>query len=186
MLTSKMALVATLAGLLASGTAAASVLTWAPTDNNVNILPTATPITTGTLGFFDNNNTTYNTSYGYLAVNTGGDTLNFSPNPVGQTSGSYTVTNDALNSTTVTNGPYFTLAYNAGLGGGFQQPDSTTCNNAAGSCTLSWNVGGSTLAVDLETAVPPSAVPLPAAVWLFSSGLVGLVGVGRRRRKELA
>ncbi|MBP8301501.1 MAG: VPLPA-CTERM sorting domain-containing protein [Planctomycetes bacterium] len=28
----------------------------------------------------------------------------------------------------------------------------------------------------------PSAVPIPAAVWLFGSGLIGLVGVGRRRK----
>jgi hypothetical protein len=27
------------------------------------------------------------------------------------------------------------------------------------------------------------AVPIPAAVWLFGSGLLGLVGVARRRRK---
>ena len=27
-----------------------------------------------------------------------------------------------------------------------------------------------------------SAVPIPAAVWLFSSGLAGLVGVARRRK----
>ncbi len=28
---------------------------------------------------------------------------------------------------------------------------------------------------------PTTAVPLPAAVWLLGSGLLGLVGVGRRR-----
>jgi hypothetical protein len=28
---------------------------------------------------------------------------------------------------------------------------------------------------------PPAAVPVPAAVWLFGSGLLGLVGVARRR-----
>ncbi|HKQ29898.1 MAG TPA: VPLPA-CTERM sorting domain-containing protein, partial [Burkholderiales bacterium] len=28
----------------------------------------------------------------------------------------------------------------------------------------------------------PSAVPIPAAVWLFGSGLIGLLGVARRRR----
>jgi hypothetical protein len=25
-------------------------------------------------------------------------------------------------------------------------------------------------------------VPIPAAVWLFASGLIGLVGIARRRR----
>ena len=29
---------------------------------------------------------------------------------------------------------------------------------------------------------PPAAVPLPAAVWLFGSGLIGFVGVMRRRK----
>ena len=31
----------------------------------------------------------------------------------------------------------------------------------------------------------PAAVPLPAAVWLFGSGLLGLVGVARRRRDKV-
>jgi hypothetical protein len=28
----------------------------------------------------------------------------------------------------------------------------------------------------------PAAVPVPAAVWLFGSGLMGLVGIARRRK----
>jgi hypothetical protein len=34
--------------------------------------------------------------------------------------------------------------------------------------------------------VPPSAVPLPAAVWLLGSGLVGLGVTGRRKAEKLA
>jgi hypothetical protein len=37
---------------------------------------------------------------------------------------------------------------------------------------------------DLQFNVPGSAVPLPAAVWLFGSGLLGLIGVGRRRVQQ--
>ena len=29
-----------------------------------------------------------------------------------------------------------------------------------------------------------SSVPVPAAAWLFISGLVGMIGVARRKRKE--
>jgi hypothetical protein len=43
-----------------------------------------------------------------------------------------------------------------------------------------WNVGF-TKTGDLP---PPSAVPVPAAVWLFGSGLMGLVGVARRRKSK--
>ena len=34
----------------------------------------------------------------------------------------------------------------------------------------------------LSLSITPSAVPVPAAVWLFGSGLVGLIGVARRRK----
>jgi hypothetical protein len=33
-----------------------------------------------------------------------------------------------------------------------------------------------------ETVLPPSAVPVPAAAWLFGSALVGLAGIGRKRK----
>ena len=43
--------------------------------------------------------------------------------------------------------------------------------------SLNWS-GGQYLDVYLQT----SAVPVPAAVWLFGSGLVGLLGLSRRRK----
>jgi len=41
--------------------------------------------------------------------------------------------------------------------------------------------GGAAFADDLSATLAP--IPVPAAVWLFGSGLLGLVGVARRRRK---
>jgi hypothetical protein len=35
-----------------------------------------------------------------------------------------------------------------------------------------------------KTNLPPDFVPVPAAVWLFGSGLLGLVGVARRRKSS--
>lgn len=34
----------------------------------------------------------------------------------------------------------------------------------------------------IDEAAPPPSVPVPAAVWLFGSGLLGLVGVARRKK----
>jgi len=34
------------------------------------------------------------------------------------------------------------------------------------------------------TATTPAPVPVPAAVWLFASGLVGLIGLGKKSRKS--
>lgn len=39
----------------------------------------------------------------------------------------------------------------------------------------------STVGMDFRLELAPSAVPLPAAVWLFSSALLGLVGVRRKK-----
>jgi hypothetical protein len=35
---------------------------------------------------------------------------------------------------------------------------------------------------DASLSATPAVVPVPAAVWLFGSGLLGLVGVARRRK----
>ena len=33
-----------------------------------------------------------------------------------------------------------------------------------------------------DILTPPSAIPVPAAVWLFGSGLLGLAGLARRKK----
>ena len=36
--------------------------------------------------------------------------------------------------------------------------------------------------VDNRSIIKLSAVPIPAAVWLFGSGLIGLIGIARRKK----
>jgi hypothetical protein len=65
---------------------------------------------------------------------------------------------------------------------------ASVTDNGNGGYLLSWSskiVGGpfnnftGSWTMDIKSAAPP--VPVPAAVWLFGSGLVGLVGVARRK-----
>lgn len=62
---------------------------------------------------------------------------------------------------------------------------TTTFTTRVRPATLTEFAGQWTLAQDgtltYAAAVPPSAVPVPAAVWLLGSAMVGLVGVARRK-----
>lgn len=67
-----------------------------------------------------------------------------------------------------------------------------TCNTASCSDTSSYTLDGvfhfngakftsAPYALHLEGTV--SSIPVPASAWLFSSGLIGVIGMARRRRK---
>ncbi len=57
-----------------------------------------------------------------------------------------------------------------------------TGSNSTTAAVESYSLGASDLTLSANgTLSTPSAVPVPAAVWLFGSGLLGLMGVGRRR-----
>jgi len=54
--------------------------------------------------------------------------------------------------------------------------DKSGSGLTANTTTINWQISG---------AVPPPVtptVPVPAAAWLFGSGLLGLAGTARRRR----
>lgn len=51
-----------------------------------------------------------------------------------------------------------------------------------------WQDGAGTAITNVTyvgASVSVSAVPVPAAVWLFGSGLIGMVGIARRRKSQL-
>jgi hypothetical protein len=77
--------------------------------------------------------------------------------------------------------PYTGYTSGAASSGAFTLPSSTfaSLGLTPGSYEWTWGSGAS---VDTFT-LNVGAVPVPAAVWLFGSGLLGLVGVARRKAR---
>lgn len=81
---------------------------------------------------------------------------------------------------TATNTAYDTANTGGAIGGSPMLDGPFIGNNANFDITLMTPV----LICDFEPSqnCPPPPVPVPAAVWLFGSGLLGLIGVARRKR----
>lgn len=156
-----------LGALLMSGQVnAATVFT--PTDGDVNFLFGS--IGGGILGMFDDSDQGYSGSN--LVVDVPGIVVIGGPfNPAND----HLATN--LNgSLTLTGSNQFILGLNIG---GTWLSDTSVVNVGANSYQVSFDNAGTVLTVDVQ--VVPPVVPVPAALWLFGSGLIGLVGVARRR-----
>lgn len=157
--------------LLASGTANASTVLSA-TDGDVNFL--FAPLPAGiTLHMFDDDD---NNNFAAPASNL----LVPIPSVVGISgpqTGDYLASNGNGN-LTLTAAPDFVLAvWDTNMGGGTWVGDANPVFYGNGnSAQLTFNTSGGVLVVDVQ------AIPIPAAVWLFGSGLLGLVGIARRKK----
>jgi hypothetical protein len=155
------------ATLLVSGSANASTI-FAPTDGTVNfLLGNFTPNNT-LLAMFDDSDISYtgsslNIAYPEIVTITSG----------GSNPGDYTAKNVALESLNLTGSDWFRLAISTDDGTSWSGDTSVTFLGAD-----SYDVNfsdGSVLQVDV------TVIPVPSAVWLFGSGLLGLVGIARRK-----
>lgn len=88
-------------------------------------------------------------------------------------------TNEILSPNAVPTDTWQTITYNTTLGGivdgGLSLLFKADCGASAG-CAI--NAFIDNVVIDTNTGV----IPVPAAVWLFGSGLLGLIGVARRKR----
>ena len=137
---------------------------FAPTDGDVNFL--IGDLQGNILAMFDNNDQSFLGNSLMIPV----------PSVVGIAgpliNGDHIATNSLSNTLTLTGNNNFILGLSID-GGTSWLPDSLVIAEGANSYNVFFNNNGSVLQVDVQI-VP--AVPLPAAVWLFGSGLLGLVG----------
>ena len=169
------AIFVTSAFVFATSLQAATV--FAPTDQNVNVFPNNSGGTSGLqVGMFDDSDATFAGPFLNVDI-TNGDILTFSPTIGANTN--YTVSNYAGGTLTLTGNDAFSFGLRQSTGA-WMSPDNVVCSSHTQSCQVAWNGYSSNLVVDLAKLAPPASVPVPAALWLFGSGLVGLVGVSRR------
>jgi len=152
---------------LASGTANAATV-FAPTDGDVNFLNST--LSGGTLlAMFDDSDQTFIGSR--LAVPVP-EIVGFT-GPVG--GDNFIATNESADTLTLTGSDHFILGISTD-GGTSWSGDTSVDFMGANSYTVNFS-DGSVLEIDV------SVIPVPATVWLFGSGLLGLVGIARRRKE---
>ena len=160
-------LVSVMAGVCMSAMVSAAT-TFTPTDGNVNTfdLNGFVPTDDNTYAIFDAGADLATADALVLAS---ADEVDFSFDGA-----SWTATNEAGNSLDLGDSANFMIAADSGSGyvAGTALPPPLGPN--------SWLIGFGSEDPQLA-AVDLNAIPVPAAVWLFGSGLLGLVGVARRK-----
>ena len=139
------------------------------TDGSVNFF-NVNLMAGSTLAMFDDNDDV--TFINDLVINLP-SAVNIAPDGFGD----FTATSTAPpnNSITLTTDPWYVLAVSDDGGTTWMGDSFAACDSVSQSCTVSF-ADGTILSVDA------AVVPVPAAVWLFGSGLLCMVGIARRKK----
>ena len=141
---------------------------FAPTDGDINIL-NSNLVQGSILAMFDDSDQSFALS-----------NLVITPPQIvgiaGPSGGNWVATNTTTLATLLLTGSDQFIFGVSNDGGNTWMGDTSLVNNGANSITIGF-ADGSFLAIDVRV------VPVPAAVWLFGSGLIGLIGVARRKAR---
>ena len=186
----KLTHIITMASFLLASSAASAATIWAPTNEDTDFIqldfagnPDAgSGISTndGMLALFDDSDTTFTNA---LEIGKDGGQVVFTDNNDGSWNAEvFDVTNTSRGSITLSGNANFTLGMDWGMGY-FGDTNASLLSSPDtylivfdGLDAQERPIFGNTIAVDL------APVPVPAAVWLFGSGLLGLVGIARRKQ----
>lgn len=174
--------------LVATGSANAATV-WLPTNVDTNYLAFQSVASGASLAIFNYDN---NTNSIYLPqrldvdVNTtGAGTVTF------QSNANHTATSGSNSLNLGTDGNYFAVGMSMDSGATWTLDNGSPTHLNGSIYTLFFDLpGGTQTAIQVDAdpydtgGVPPEAVvPVPAAAWLFGSGLLGLAGIARRKRR---
>lgn len=155
---------------LASASANAASVYWQPTDGDVNY--SYTTVAGYSLAMFDVDDfDSLQASPLVLNTGTGIDTIDIVINGANYDA----ISSVTGNSTTLFNDNQFVIALTDGLNW-FEPTSWYEIAPGSNAYDISFS-NGSVLSIDAV----PTVVPVPAAVWLFGSGLLGLIGIARRK-----
>ena len=158
-----------LASMFLSGALSASTI-WMPTDGDLNIFDFSYGASGLDFAIFDDSNLALDDSLGYLPL------AMFDKVELQASGADWNITNSGGDGFTLTDSDQFLLAAYDGVN--WSSDVSITVLGGANAYEVEFYNGYSLI---LNDAVP-SAVPVPAAVWLFGSGLTGLIAMSRRKR----
>lgn len=174
-----------IAGLFALSGAANASTVFSPTDSDINTIDLALGGNGYSLFMFDNDVANFATASEKLEVKNG-SVITFTTETGGYKAEDTNPTTNGGSMSLSTNDWFIFAVTNDG--GATWVADTGASETTSGSniWLVSFGDSGTSLEVDVTRegtiTTPATVVPVPAAVWLFGSGLLGLVGVARRRR----